>query len=163
MVTINCAPQRSNLIPAWHDGSEMTAEDVAYSINRYVQEGAMAGQTSPRKDLLGPVTHAEAVDTYTVHVHMSAPWTVFLPHLVHHMVVPKSVGDGSWMCPSVRGLSSSSSGCKAATSCWNGLTTITGARPGWAAAAPRAERVVFRVIPETATRLARSGRVKSTL
>ncbi|HEY8417701.1 MAG TPA: ABC transporter substrate-binding protein, partial [Limnochordales bacterium] len=59
----------------FHDGTEMTAHDVAFSINRYVQEGAMAGQTSPRKDLLGPVTHAEAIDDYTVRVYLSSPWS----------------------------------------------------------------------------------------
>src|SRR5690606_27789902 len=88
----------------FHDGSELTAHDVAFSINRYVQEGAMAGQTSPRKDLLGPVTHAEAMDDYTVRVYMSSPWSVSLPHLVHHLVVPAAVGYGlgerrSGTCP----------------------------------------------------------------
>src|SRR5690606_32396774 len=78
----------------FHDGTEMTTHDVAFSINRYVREGAMGGQTSHRKDLLVPVTPAEPVDDYSVRVYLSQPWSVFLPYLVHHMVVPASLGDG---------------------------------------------------------------------
>src|SRR5690606_23027911 len=132
------------------------------SINRYVQEGAMAGQTSPRKDLLGPVTHAEAVDTYTVHVHMSAPWTVFLPHLVHHMIVPKSVGDGLVDVPIGTGPFKFVEWVQGSHIVLERFDDYYGGAPALGRRGPaRVERVIFRVIPENATRLAalRAGEI----
>lgn len=146
----------------FHDGTEMTAEDVAFAINRYVQEGAMGGQTSPRKDLLGPVTHAEAVDTYTVHVHMSAPWSVFLPHLVHHMVVPKSVGDGLVDVPIGTGPFKFVEWVQGSHVVLERFDDYYGGAPDLGRSGPAGvRRVVFRVIPETATRLAalRAGEI----
>lgn len=146
----------------FHDGSEMTAEDVAFSINRYVQEGAMGGMTSPRKDLLGPVTHAEVVDPYSVRIYMSEPWTVFLPYLVHHLIVPKSVGDdlvelpiGTGPFKFVEWVQGSHIVLERFDDYYGGAEAL--GRNG----AARVERVVFRVIPETATRLAalRAGEI----
>lgn len=146
----------------FHDGSEMTAEDVAFSINRYVGEGAMAGRTSPRKDLLGPVTRAEAVDEYTVHVFMSAPWSVFLPHLVHHMIVPKSVGDGLVEHPIGTGPFKFVEWVPGSHVVLERFDEYYGGAPDLGRDGPApAERVVFRIIPETATRLAalRAGEI----
>lgn len=146
----------------FHDGTEMTAEDVAFSINRYVQEGAMAGMTSPRKDLLGPVTHAEAVDTYTVHIHMSEPWTVFLPYLVHHMIVPKSVGDGLVEVPIGTGPFKFVEWVQGSHIVLERFDEYYGGAPDLGRRGPApARRVVFRIIPETATRLAalRAGEI----
>lgn len=139
----------------FHDGTEMTAEDVAYSINRYVGEGAMAGQTSPRQDLLGPVTHAEAVDTYTVQVYMSSPWSVFLPHLVHHMIVPKSVGDDLVEFPIGTGPFKFVEWVPGSHIVLERFDDYYGGAPDLGRDGPAAvERVVFQVIPENATRLA---------
>lgn len=139
----------------FHDGSEMTAEDVAYSINRYVGEGAMAGQTSPRKDLLGPVTHAEAVDTYTVRAYMSSPWSVFLPHLVHHMIVPKSLGDGLVEHPIGTGPFKFVEWVPGSHIVLERFDDYYGGAPDLGRNGPApAQRIVFQVIPETATRLA---------
>lgn len=139
----------------FHDGTEMTAHDVAFSINRYVQEGAMAGQTSPRKDLLGPVTHAEAIDDYTVRVYMSQPWSVFLPYLVHHMVVPASVGDGLVEDPIGTGPFKFVEWVRGSHIVLERFDEYYGGAPALGRSGPApAKRVVFRVIPENATRLA---------
>ena len=146
----------------FHDGSEMTAEDVAFSINRYVQEGAMGGMTSPRKDLLGPVTHAEAVDTYTVRVYMSEPWTVFLPYLVHHLVVPKSVGDSLVEHPIGTGPFKFVEWVPGSHIVLERFDDYYGGAPDLGRSGPeQVERVIFRVIPENATRLAalRAGEI----
>jgi len=139
----------------FHDGTEMTAEDVAFSINRYVKEGAMAGRTSPRKDLLGPVTHAEAVDDYTVRVYMSSPWSVFLPYLVHHMVVPRSVGDQLIEHPIGTGPFKLVEWVRGSHVVLERFDDYYGGAPALGRSGPApARRVIFRVIPETATRLA---------
>ena len=139
----------------FHDGTEMTAHDVAFSINRYVQEGAMAGQTSPRKDLLGPVTHAEAIDDYTVRVYLSSPWSVFLPYLVHHMVVPASVGDGLVEHPIGTGPFKFVEWVRGSHVVLERFDDYYGGAPELGRSGPApARRVIFRVIPENATRLA---------
>ncbi|MBO8141360.1 MAG: ABC transporter substrate-binding protein [Firmicutes bacterium] len=139
----------------FHDGTEMTARDVAFSINRYVKEGAMGGQTSPRKDLLGPVTHAEAVDDYTVRVYLSAPWSVFLPYLVHHMIVPASVGDGLVEHPIGTGPFRFVEWVRGSHVVLERFDDYYGGAPDLGRSGPApAKRVIFRIIPENATRLA---------
>lgn len=77
----------------FHDGTPLTAEDVAFSINRLVKTGAMAGRTSQRRGLLGPTQEATADGQYTVHVKLDNPWPLFLRFLPWQMIVPSSVGD----------------------------------------------------------------------
>lgn len=57
----------------FHNGDPLTAADVAFSYNRAVVEGAMDGQTSPRKELMGGLNVVEEVDAYTVRFHFEAP------------------------------------------------------------------------------------------
>ncbi|NLK08644.1 MAG: hypothetical protein GX316_08095 [Firmicutes bacterium] len=77
----------------FHDGSPLTAQDVAFSINRLVKEGAMAGRTSERRGLLGPTKEAAAVDDYTVHIALESPWPLFPRFIPWQMIVPHTVGD----------------------------------------------------------------------
>lgn len=57
----------------FHNNDSLTAADVAFSYNRAVVEGAMDGETSPRKSLMGGLEHVEEVDDYTVRFHFAAP------------------------------------------------------------------------------------------
>ena len=50
----------------FHDGSEMTAEDVRFTYDRLTKANAMDGKTSPRQSLVGPVAETIVVDPYTV-------------------------------------------------------------------------------------------------
>src|SRR6266571_3136155 len=51
----------------WWDGHDLTAEDVAFSIQRMLEPG----KPRPRVGLLRPMTQAaEAIDRYTVKVHL---------------------------------------------------------------------------------------------
>lgn len=77
----------------FHDGTPLTAEDVAFSINRLVKEGAMAGRTSQRRSLLGPTREAIAVDNDTVLIKLDHPWPLFERFIPLQMIVPHSVGD----------------------------------------------------------------------
>jgi peptide/nickel transport system substrate-binding protein len=72
----------------WWDGKDLTAADVAFSINRMIEPG----KPRPRVGLLKPFTKsAEAVDRYTVRVDLHYPSPSFLSFLaVDYMkIVPK--------------------------------------------------------------------------
>jgi peptide/nickel transport system substrate-binding protein len=74
----------------WWDGKELTAEDVAFSINRMLEPG----KPRPRVGLLRPMTQgAEVIDRATVRVRLNYPAPSFLQFLaVDYMkVVPRHV------------------------------------------------------------------------
>lgn len=72
----------------YQDGRKMTAEDVAYSLNRSAQESALN-----RLDMLD---HAEALDETHVQATLKAPSAVFLTALTNsgNVVVPKEEVEG---------------------------------------------------------------------
>ena len=74
----------------WQDGEDITAEDVAFSINRMIEEG----EPRPRVGLLRTSTdYAEVIDDYTVQVNLKLAVPSFLRFLaVDFMkIVPKHV------------------------------------------------------------------------
>ena len=74
----------------FHDGSPMTAEDIKFTFDRLVQEGAMEGQTSPRKSLLGPLKKVKIVDDSTVQFILAEPWPILPAMLPFQEVVSKA-------------------------------------------------------------------------
>ena len=72
----------------YQDGRKMTAEDVAYNMNRSAKESAMN-----RLDMLD---HAEAIDDTHVKATLKAPSAVFLTALTNagNAVVPKEEVEG---------------------------------------------------------------------
>ncbi len=75
----------------FHNGMPVTAEDVAFSLNRIRKPPK--GIVSPRKGLLGNIKSVEARDAYTVVVHLLAPQADF-PFMVsnpYNVIVPKKV------------------------------------------------------------------------
>ncbi|MFC6672009.1 ABC transporter substrate-binding protein [Marinobacterium aestuariivivens] len=57
----------------FHSGDALTAEDIKFTFDRLIQEGAMDGQSSPRAGLLGPLKSIEVVDPKTVRFHLESP------------------------------------------------------------------------------------------
>ena len=55
----------------FHDGSEMTAEDVKFTYDRLTRTNAMDGKTSPRQSLVGPV--AETMSSIPTRSGSSSP------------------------------------------------------------------------------------------
>jgi peptide/nickel transport system substrate-binding protein len=74
----------------FHDGSELTAEDVKFTFDRLTKEGAMDGQTSPRQSLVGPIADTVVVDPHTVRFKLSSPWPIFKAYLPFNQVVSKA-------------------------------------------------------------------------
>ncbi len=74
----------------FHDGSDLTVEDVKFTFDRVIQEGAMEGETSPRKGLLGPLTDVEIVDDNTVRFILEEPWPILTAMLPHQQIVSQA-------------------------------------------------------------------------
>ncbi len=74
----------------FHDGSPMTAQDIKYTFDRLTQENAMGGQTSPRKGLLGPLASVDIVDPDTVRFSLAEPWPILPAMLPFQEVVSKA-------------------------------------------------------------------------
>ena len=76
----------------WWDGTDLTSEDVAFSINRWIEPG----EPRPRTGLLRPyIDRAEVVDRNTVDVHLKFPAAAMLGFMgVDFMLVfPKAQAD----------------------------------------------------------------------
>ncbi len=78
----------------FHDGIEMTADDVVFSFNRIIVDNAIEfpePHTSPRQSLLAPLEFVEKTDPYTVLFHFSSPWPPAMQLLVHQQILPMHV------------------------------------------------------------------------
>ncbi|WP_366922198.1 ABC transporter substrate-binding protein [Metallumcola ferriviriculae] len=73
----------------FHNGEKLTAEDVAFTFNRIITEGAVDGKSSPRKGLLGTLERVEQLDEYTVKFVLTESWPIFLGMLPFQEIVPK--------------------------------------------------------------------------
>jgi peptide/nickel transport system substrate-binding protein len=58
----------------FHDGHELSAADVQFSLNRVIREGALEGATSPRRSLLAPISEVRVQDHQTVWIRTAFPW-----------------------------------------------------------------------------------------
>ncbi|HLU82291.1 MAG TPA: ABC transporter substrate-binding protein [Trueperaceae bacterium] len=147
----------------FHNGDPLTAEDVAFSYNRVVVEGAMEGETSPRKGLMGSLQEVTVVDDHTVHFHLGAPESELrvLTSSVFMQVIPKayfeSVGVEGFIANPVGAgpfkLVEASYAERIVLDrydgYWGGAPDLAGT-PGPAAI----DRIIFEVVPDPASRLA---------
>jgi len=74
----------------FHNGDEFTARDVKFSLERIVKEGAMEGETSPRKSLLAPLVEIKAIDKYTVRLLTEKPWPILPLMLTLQEMLPQN-------------------------------------------------------------------------
>lgn len=76
----------------FHDGTEMTADDVVFTFDRIIQENAIEypePHTSPRKGLIAPLESIEKTGDYSVVMHFSGPWPPAMQMIVHQQILPK--------------------------------------------------------------------------
>jgi len=73
----------------FHNGDDFTAEDVKFTLERVVKEGALDGKTSPRKSLLGPLSRVRIIDDYTVQIETEKPWPILPLMLTLQEILPK--------------------------------------------------------------------------
>lgn len=145
----------------FHDGSSLTAEDVKFTLDRLTVDGAMGdGQTSPRKSLLGPLESVEVVDGNTVRINLSEPWPILPAMLPFQEVVSKDFVEkagSSGMATEVNGSGpfklvewrkGDSIIMERFEDYYGGSTEIPPVGPACV------DRVIFKVIPESASRVA---------
>lgn len=143
----------------FHNGDPFTADDVVYSFERILLPGSIDGQSSPRTGMVGPMERVEKLDEYTVKFVFSEPWPIFLRILPHHQMVPKKyveehgaahfaqnpVGTGPFKF--VRGRLDEEVVMERYDDYYGGSPDLPPVGP-----AP-AQTAVFKVLPETATRV----------
>lgn len=147
----------------FHNGQEMTADDVVFTFNRIIQENGIEypePHTSPRKGLIAPLESIEKVDDYTVRLHFSGVWPPAMQLLVHQQIVPKAyieevgtkgfiehpIGTGPFKF--VEGQLDDQIVMERFDDYWGGAPDMPPVGP-----AP-IQRAIFRVIPEASTRVA---------
>lgn len=143
-----------------HSGASFTAADVKFNIDRLTKPNAMGGQTSPRQSLLGPVVDSELVDANTIRLKLSAPWAILPAMLPFQEMVSEAharkVGDA--------GLATSVDcvGPYKLVEWRRGDAVIMARDPGYFGGSPaippvgpaKPDRVIFKIIPENASRVA---------
>jgi peptide/nickel transport system substrate-binding protein len=144
----------------FHDGSPLTAEDVAFTFDRLIGTIPIDGKTSPRKPLLGPLQAIEVVDRLTVRFRLGEPWPQLLTMLPFQEVVSKHFADERGDI--VLGVAVNGAGPFRLVKWQPGAVVVMGRYDGYYGGAvgipPRGpacvERVVIEVIPDTDSRLA---------
>lgn len=145
----------------FHDGSEMTVEDVKFTFDRVIGDGGMGeGVTSPRQGLMGPVTAVEIVDDKTLRFVMSEPWPILPAMLPNQQIVSQAfverVGNAG-MAEQAMG-----SGPFKLDEWRKGEALILSRFDDYFGGSPEVppvgaacvDRAIFRVIPESASRVA---------
>lgn len=147
----------------FHDGSDMTADDVVFTFNRIIQENAIEypePHTSPRKGLIAPLESIEKVDDFTVRLHFSSVWPPAMQLLVHQQIVSEAylnevgtegfiarpVGTGPFKF--VEGQLDDQIVMERFDDFWGGAPDLEPVGPACV------ERAIFRIIPEASTRVA---------
>ena len=147
----------------FHDGVEMTADDVVFTFERIIGENMIEypePHSSPRGGLIAPLESMEKVDDYTVRMHFSCPWPPAMQMIVHQQIVPKHyleevgtegfianpLGTGPFKFVSAKGTDEIV--MERFDDYWGGAPDL---EPVDAACV---KTVVFRVIPEASTRAA---------
>lgn len=144
----------------FHSGDEMTSDDVKFTFDRLIKKDMIDGKSSPRAGLLGPLKEVVAVDKYTVLLKLEKPWAILPSMLPFQEVVSKAfvqkVGDKA-MATQVNGTGP----FKLVE--WRRGDSITmerfagyyGGSPAIPPVGPaKADRVIFKIIPENASRVA---------
>ncbi|MCG8546424.1 MAG: ABC transporter substrate-binding protein [Alphaproteobacteria bacterium] len=144
----------------FHDGTPITAEDVKYTFERLTKDGAIGGKTSPRKSLTGPIDAVNVIDDRTVRIVLKTPWPQFPAFLTLHEIVSKTFTEAQ----GADGLATKVMGSGPfKLAAWRkGDSVIMERHDGYyggsPALAPKAkacsERVIFKIIPENASRVA---------
>lgn len=129
----------------FHDGTPFTAEAVVISLNRLLDSD------SPGRFILEMITDVEAIDDHTVNVTIEFPFSPFLAHLTHmvgFIFSPTALASGTPIAENPVGTGPFMLGYRD-----HGNYTRLVPNPNHWRAVPQHD-VLFRVIPDTATRLA---------
>lgn len=145
----------------FHDGTEMTADDVVFTFERIMAPDGIDGQQSPRLGLLGPIKSVEKLSDYEVKFTLEHPFPTWLQLLPHTQIVSKAhvermgssqalsenpMGTGPFKF--VRGQVDSEIVLERFDDYYGGSDALPPVGP------PKLKTVTFRMIPEPSTRVA---------
>lgn len=144
----------------FHDGSLMMADDVVFTFRRILERGAIDGLSSPRRDLLGPLEEVVAQDDHIVLFKLREPWPILPAMLPFQEIVSRSFIDRVGN----RGIATQANGTgpfrlrhwrrgdalvlERFDGYYGGATDVPPVGPACV------DRVIFRIIPESASRVA---------
>jgi peptide/nickel transport system substrate-binding protein len=143
----------------FHNGDPLTADDVKFTFDRIITDNAIDGKTAMRKGLIDPLQKVEKIDDYNVRFHLNSPWPILLAMLPHQQIVSKkyleSVGTKGFLAKPVgagpfrfvEGKLDERIVMERYDKYYGGSPEIPPVGP------PPLKRVIFEVIPETATRI----------
>ncbi|HLT58727.1 MAG: ABC transporter substrate-binding protein [Limnochordales bacterium] len=126
----------------FHDGRPFTAEDVAYSFERTI-ENQMTFATK-----LATVESWQVLDDYTLQVNLKHPWAPFLDDLVEVAIVPKGAGD------ELRSRPVGTGPFRFVEWLPNDRIVLEKNPDYWNAGHPKLDRIVIRVMPNATVALA---------
>ena len=145
----------------FHSGATMTAEDVKFTFDRLIEIGGLGeGQTSPRKSLLGPLKEVQITGPLAVRFVLATPWPILPAMLPFQEVASKAfvtkVGtngvatreDGTGPFRLAEWRRGDSLNLERFAQYWGGSPAV--GPPGPA----KVDRVVIKIIPENAARVA---------
>ena len=138
----------------FHDGAKLTAEDVAYSVNRIIDPDLK----SPQLSQFNTIDKAEVTAPDKVKITTKTPYPVLLAQLVKLSIVPQAVveqvGDEAFNLEPV------GSGPYKFVEWQKGVRVTLEAADGYWRGEPPFRTVNFNAVPDTATRIAdlRTGR-----
>jgi glutathione transport system substrate-binding protein len=139
------------------DGRPMTAKDVIYSINRWIDPATR----SPSKWRAGPIKELRAVDDYTLEYELNEPFSELLTQLTMYFasVVDQATVEKLGANFGVQGFNGTGPFCWASWTPRQDLVLTKHAGYNWGPPiyknpSPQVDKVIFRVIPEANTRLA---------
>jgi peptide/nickel transport system substrate-binding protein len=138
----------------FQNGDPVTADDVVFTFQRVLTPGGIAGFTSTRKDLLGPILRVQKLDESHVRFvyRASFPESLVLQSLVHFQIVPqkylRQVGEQAFIARPVgagpfrfvRGALNSEIVLERYDGYWGGPAKL--------------RQVIFRMMPDPSSRIA---------
>ncbi len=142
----------------FHNGREMTAEDVVYSFNRIKAEET----ASPWATQLALIESIEAPDTYTVKINLSEPFGAFMSTIASPWaaIVPKETVEANGNLQSVM----DGTGPFMLKEYVEGTKTVLLSNPHYFGGVPMIDGITYNIIPDEAARIAalRTGEIQMT-
>ena len=139
------------------DGRPMTAKDVIYSINRWIDPATR----SPSKWRAGPIKELRAPDDYTLEYELKEPFSELLTQLTMYFasIVDQPTVEKLGANFGVQGFNATGPYCWSSWTPRQEMVLTKHAGYNWGPPiyknpSPQLDRVIFRVIPEANTRLA---------
>ena len=133
------------------DGSPVTAEDVAYSLDRVPR---IEGSPGAYQIFVRAITRVEVKDARTLHLHTASPYPFMVEDMTEIAVISRSLGSELRTADFNSGKVGVFSGPYALEDSRFGEAVTMRRNPHWSGARPEFERVQFRVMPTDSSRVA---------